>query len=131
MLRPRSSASSSSPGSGRALRQADHTGRVPPMSRKVLVVDDSQTMRDLLSLTLKEAGFQVVEGGNGKEGLDRLGAGKVDLIISDVNMPVMDGITFVQQLRMLPSSKCTPVLMLTTETAGAKKAAAKAAGATG
>jgi two-component system, chemotaxis family, chemotaxis protein CheY len=101
------------------------------MSRKVLVVDDSQTMRDLLSLTLKEAGFQVVEGGNGKEGLDRLGAGKVDLIISDVNMPVMDGITFVQQLRTLPSSRCTPVLMLTTETAPGKKAAAKAAGATG
>src|SRR5438094_926264 len=81
--------------------------------------------------TLKEAGFQVVEGGNGEEGLDRLGAGKVDLIISDVNMPVMDGITFVQQLRTLPSSRCTPVLMLTTETAPGKKAAAKAAGATG
>jgi two-component system chemotaxis response regulator CheY len=100
------------------------------MSRKVLVVDDSQTMRDLVSDTLKESGFQVVEGSNGKEGLDRLGASKVDLIISDVNMPVMDGITFVQQLRGLPSAKCTPVLMLTTETQVAKKNAAKAAGAT-
>ena len=101
------------------------------MSRTILIVDDSATMRDLVRHTLMDAGFGVVEGANGQEGLDRLGAQKVDLVISDVNMPVMDGITFVQRLRTLPSYKFTPVLMLTTETQAAKKDAAKAAGATG
>jgi len=101
------------------------------MSRTILIVDDSATMRELVRHTLTDAGFVVLEGANGQEGLKKLDGQKVDLIISDVNMPVMDGITFVERLRGLPSCKFTPVLMLTTETQAAKKDAAKKAGATG
>jgi len=101
------------------------------MGKTVLVVDDSEIMRQMVSYTLREAGFDVVEGENGQEGLDRLDSNAVQLVITDVNMPVMDGITFVKRLRERPALKFLPVLILTTESQGAKKQEGKAAGATG
>jgi two-component system chemotaxis response regulator CheY len=85
----------------------------------------------MVAYTLAQAGFNVLEGGNGQEGLDKLAGQKVALIITDLNMPVMDGIEFIKQVRAKPPYKFTPVLMLTTETTDAKKQAGKAAGATG
>lgn len=101
------------------------------MNKTVLVVDDSVSMRQMVAFTLKEAGFVVLEGGNGQEGLQRLDGKRVDLIITDLNMPVMDGITFIRQVRSRPQHKFTPVLMLTTESQEAKKQEGKSAGATG
>jgi two-component system, chemotaxis family, chemotaxis protein CheY len=97
-----------------------------------LIVDDSTSIRQVVAFTLKQAGFAVVEGSNGKEGLAQLEAvQRVDLIVTDLNMPVMDGITFIKHVRSRPSSKGTPVLMLTTESQDSKKQEGKAAGATG
>ncbi|HEX6545625.1 MAG TPA: response regulator [Bryobacteraceae bacterium] len=101
------------------------------MAKSALVVDDSAAVRQLVSFTLKEAGFEVLEGSNGQEALDQLDKGKVDLIITDLNMPVMDGITFVRNVRSRPANKFTPVLLLTTESQAEKKQEGKAAGATG
>lgn len=101
------------------------------MNKTVLVVDDSVSMRQMVTFTLKEAGFAVLEGGNGQEGLQRLDGKRVDLIITDLNMPVMDGIAFIRQIRSRPQHKFTPVLMLTTESQEAKKQEGKIAGATG
>lgn len=100
------------------------------MSKTVLVVDDSSSLRSLVKMTLTRAGYAVIEGGDGKEGLAQLDkAGKVHLIVSDVNMPNMDGITFVQQIKQHPKHKFIPVIMLTTEDEAAKIQQAKAAGA--
>lgn len=101
------------------------------MSRAVLVVDDSTSMRQMVAHTLQVAGFAVVEGADGSEGLQRLESQPVQLIITDLNMPVMDGITFIQKVRERPSYRFTPILMLTTESQDAKKQAGRAAGATG
>jgi two-component system chemotaxis response regulator CheY len=101
------------------------------MSRRALVVDDSTSMRQMVGYTLTEAGFEVREGANGKEGLDRLDAGPVELIITDFNMPVMDGLAFIRAVRAKPAFKFTPILMLTTEAGDARKQEGKAAGATG
>lgn len=101
------------------------------MSKAALVVDDSASMRQMVSFTLKEAGFQVIEGANGKEALANVQGKAVNLVITDLNMPVMDGMTLIKQLRALPDFKFTPILMLTTETQDAKKQEGKAAGATG
>jgi len=99
--------------------------------RKVLIVDDSVSIRQMVSFTLRQGGFEVVEACHGQEGLDRLAATSVDLIITDLNMPVMDGITMIQNVRRQPAMKTQPILMLTTESQAAKKEQAKAAGATG
>jgi two-component system chemotaxis response regulator CheY len=102
------------------------------MARNVLVVDDSASMRALVSGTLKGLGFQTTEAGNGQEALDCIKTMRtVDLIVTDLNMPVMDGITFVQNVRRLVALKYVPVLLLTTETRTEHKEKAKAAGATG
>ncbi len=101
------------------------------MSKAALVVDDSASMRQMVSFTLKEAGYQVIEGSNGKEALANVKGKPVNLVITDLNMPVMDGMTLIKQLRSLPEYKFTPILMLTTETQDAKKQEGKAAGATG
>lgn len=106
--------------------------RKKTMGKKALVVDDSASMRQMVSFTLKEAGFEVVEGDNGQSGLDAAkSAGSVDLVVTDLNMPIMDGLGLIRGLRELPEYKFTPILMLTTETDGAKKTAGKEAGATG
>lgn len=101
------------------------------MAKTALVVDDSVSMRQMVSFALKRGGFAVFEGSNGAEGLKRLDATKPDIIITDLNMPVMDGIEFIRQLRTRPANKFTPVLMLTTESVDSKKQQGKAAGATG
>ena len=97
----------------------------------VLVVDDSNSIRDMVSFTLKSAGFQTVEAKDGVEGLSKAQVGSFDLVISDVNMPNMDGITLCGELRKLPNFKFTPILMLTTESSTDMKIRGKAAGATG
>lgn len=101
------------------------------MPRTALIVDDSVSMREMVAVTLKTAGFNVIQGGNGQEGLTRLDQATVELVITDLNMPIMDGITFIQNVRTRPKHKFTPILMLTTESQEPKKQAAKAAGATG
>ncbi len=104
------------------------------MAKTALIVDDSTSMRQMVRFTLSGAGFTVLEGGNGQEGLDKLQTapgGKVDLIITDLNMPVMDGLTFIKAVRTQAASRFTPVLMLTTESGDSRKAEGKAAGATG
>jgi two-component system, chemotaxis family, chemotaxis protein CheY len=98
---------------------------------KIMTIDDSVSMRKLVAATLASAGHEVVEAANGSEALTLAKAGLVQLIISDVNMPVMDGLTFVKNVRGLAAYKFTPILMLTTEMDVEKKKAAKEAGATG
>lgn len=101
------------------------------MPHTVLIVDDSPTMRRMLRMVLDGAGFRVVEGTNGAEGLARLREQPVDLVIADVNMPVMDGLRFVQELRAEPAYRATPVLVLTTESARETKDLGRRLGATG
>lgn len=102
------------------------------MGKTVLVVDDSPTMRQMVAFTLTNAGFSVVEAGNGKEAMGKIGAGtKPDLVVTDLNMPEMDGITLIQEIRKNAALKFTPILMLTTESSDDKKKAGQAAGATG
>ncbi|NIB43211.1 response regulator [Pseudomaricurvus alkylphenolicus] len=98
---------------------------------KILAVDDSASMRQMVSFTLKGAGHDVVEASDGVEALGIARKGAVDLVISDVNMPNMDGIALIAELRKLPSYKFTPILMLTTESSMDKKMQGKSAGATG
>jgi len=88
-------------------------------------------MRQMVSFTLREASFEVLEAQNGQEALQRVDGQNFDLIITDLNMPVMDGITFIRKARELATARYTPILMLTTESQAGKKAEGKAAGATG
>lgn len=97
----------------------------------ILAVDDSASMRQMVAFTLKGAGFDVVEAVDGVDALDKAKDTSVDLVLSDVNMPNMDGITLIKELRMLSDYKFTPMLMLTTESGGDKKVQGKEAGATG
>ena len=100
------------------------------MAKTILIVDDSSSLRMVVKLALNRAGYDVLEAGDGKEGLAQLEkAGKVHLIVSDVNMPVVDGIAFVTEVKKHPRHKFTPVVMLTTEGQEAKKEQGKAAGA--
>jgi two-component system chemotaxis response regulator CheY len=101
------------------------------MPKKALVVDDSATMRQMVSFTLREAQFDVIEAENGADALKKLDGFTPDLIVTDLNMPVMDGLTFIRSARALPTARFVPILMLTTESQSEKKAEAKAAGATG
>jgi two-component system chemotaxis response regulator CheY len=97
----------------------------------ILIVDDSPTMRNMIRLALTQGGFHVIEAGNGREGLARLQESAVQAILSDVNMPQMDGLSFVRAVRQDPRFSRIPILVLTTESAGEMKASGKAAGATG
>ena len=99
------------------------------MAKTILIVDDSTTLRQVVSIALKGAGYDVIEGADGKDALTKLTGQKVHLIISDVNMPNMDGFTFVSEVKKLPAYKFTPIIMLTTEAGEDKKAAGQAAGA--
>ncbi|HEY3283770.1 MAG TPA: response regulator [Armatimonadota bacterium] len=101
------------------------------MSKRVMIVDDSLIVREMVSLTLGEAGFEVVAAGNGQDGLKKAEGQRLDLVITDLNTPVMDGISLIRALRGLPGTKHTPILMLTTESQVEKKMEGKAAGATG
>lgn len=97
----------------------------------ILTVDDSASMRQMVSFTLKGAGYEVVEAADGVEALDIAKTRSFDLVVTDVNMPNMDGISLIKELRDLPDYRFTPLLMLTTESGADKKQAGKAAGATG
>ena len=97
----------------------------------ILAVDDSASMRQMVAFTLKSAGHQVTEACDGQDALNKAKGNKFNLVLSDVNMPVMDGITLIKELRALADYKFTPILMLTTESTGEKKQEGKAAGATG
>lgn len=99
--------------------------------KKILAVDDSASMRQMVSFTLKKAGFNVTEAVDGEDALGKAKGQSFDLVISDVNMPRMDGITLIKNLRGLSEYKFTPMLMLTTESGLDKKTEGKAAGATG
>lgn len=99
------------------------------MSKTIMIIDDSKSLRQIVAIALSGAGYNVVEAGDGMDALNKLSAEKIHLIICDVNMPNMDGITFVKELRQLPAHKFTPVIMLTTEGREAKKQEGQAAGA--
>jgi two-component system chemotaxis response regulator CheY len=99
------------------------------MAKKILIVDDSSSVRTIARTALREQGYEVVEAGNGREALDKLSAERVHLVVSDVNMPIMDGITFLKELKSHPTSKFVPVIMLTTEAGQDKKQEGRAAGA--
>lgn len=99
------------------------------MAKNVLVVDDSSSVRQVVGIALKSAGYDVIEACDGKDALGKLTGQKVHLIISDVNMPNMDGITFVKEIKKLASYRFTPIIMLTTESQESKKAEGQAAGA--
>jgi two-component system chemotaxis response regulator CheY len=101
------------------------------MAKTVLVVDDSPTMRQMVAYTLTAAGFQVVEAEHGRDAVNKVTGGpKMDLVVTDLNMPEMDGLALIKELRNMPSFKFTPILMLTTESSDEKKKNGKAAGAT-
>ncbi len=101
------------------------------MSKTILAVDDSASMRQMIGVTLRTAGYEVVEAADGDEALEYARKHRVDLVLADVNMPGIDGITLVAQLRTLPSYHLTPLLLLTTESSQERKLQGKQAGATG
>jgi two-component system chemotaxis response regulator CheY len=101
------------------------------MSKRILTIDDSKTIRDMLMLTLAEAGFEVLQAVDGQDGLDVLDKEQVDVVITDINMPRMDGYEVIRHLRNNAAHKSTPILVLTTESESDKKNLARVAGATG
>ena len=101
------------------------------MARLILTVDDSPSMRLMMQLTLTSEGYEVVQASDGIEALEYARNRKADLILTDINMPRMDGIALVRELRLLPAYKGVPILILTTESALERKLLGKEAGATG
>jgi two-component system chemotaxis response regulator CheY len=99
------------------------------MGKTILIVDDSASLRQVVGISLRGAGYDVIEGCDGRDALTKLDGRKIHLIISDVNMPNMDGISFVKALKQIPAYKFTPVIMLTTEAGDDKKREGQAAGA--
>lgn len=99
------------------------------MAKTILIVDDSASVRQVVKIAVTGAGYDVIEGVDGKDALSKLNGQKVHLIISDVNMPNMDGITFVKEVKKLDAYKFTPIIMLTTESQEEKKQQGQAAGA--
>ena len=99
------------------------------MAKTIMVVDDSASLRQVVSIALTGAGYEVVQACDGKDALSKLDGRKLHLIISDVNMPNMDGISFVKAAKQLPAYKFTPVIMLTTEAGETMKQQGQAAGA--
>lgn len=101
------------------------------MAKKILTVDDSKTMREMVAFTLKSAGYDVMEAEDGKAAIAALDGARIDAVITDLNMPNMNGFELIRHLRATSIYKFTPILMLTTEGDAAKKEEGKAAGATG
>lgn len=99
------------------------------MAKNIMIVDDSASLRQVVNIALSGAGYDVVEACDGKDALTKLDGRKLHLIISDVNMPNMDGIAFLKEARQLPAYKFTPIIMLTTEAGEDKKREGQAAGA--
>lgn len=101
------------------------------MPKNILTVDDSTSVRQMVSFTLKRDGYNVLEAVDGKDGLDKLERTKVDMIITDLNMPNMDGIGLIKNVRSNPGYKYMPIIILTTESQDGKKQEGRKAGATG
>ena len=101
------------------------------MIKTIMTVDDSASVRMMVSFTLSELGFQIVEASNGNDALNKMEKGQIDMLITDVNMPGLDGISLVRKVRENPSYRFIPILILTTESEAGKKQEGKAAGATG
>ncbi len=101
------------------------------MSKTVLSVDDSASVRQMVKLTLTDAGYHVIQASDGAEGLVKARETPFDVVVTDINMPVMDGLALIRELRQLPSYKGVPIIFLTTESDEGMKREAKAAGATG
>jgi two-component system, chemotaxis family, chemotaxis protein CheY len=99
------------------------------MAKTIMIVDDSTSLRQVVSITLKGAGYEVLEARDGQDALSKLTGQKIHLIISDVNMPVMDGFSFVRAAKQIAAYRFTPVIMLTTEAQESKKQEGKEAGA--
>lgn len=99
------------------------------MKKIIMIVDDSASLRQVVKMTLEKLGYEVLEAKDGQDALNKAKGKKIHLIISDLNMPLMDGITFVKELKKLPEHKFTPVMMLTTESQQSKMMEGKAAGA--
>jgi two-component system chemotaxis response regulator CheY len=99
--------------------------------KRILSVDDSSSIRQMVGFTLRKAGYEVVEAVDGKDGLGKAGGAKFDLVITDLNMPNMDGLQLIAALRQLPGYSFIPILMLTTESQAEKKDAGRKVGATG
>jgi two-component system chemotaxis response regulator CheY len=99
------------------------------MGKTVLIVDDSASIRQVVSMTLNGAGYDTIQACDGKDALSKLTGNRIHLVISDVNMPNMDGITLLKELKARPDTRFTPVIMLTTESESAKKEEGRAAGA--
>ena len=97
--------------------------------KTIMIIDDSPSIRQVVNLTLRKVGYDVIEASDGEDGLKKLFGQKVNLIVCDVNMPKMDGITFLKNLKAMPNYKYMPVIMLTTESQEAKKQEGKLAGA--
>jgi two-component system chemotaxis response regulator CheY len=101
------------------------------MTKRILAVDDSPSVRQMVKFTLSSAGYEVVEASNGADGLSKAQATSLDMVVTDLNMPVMNGLDLIRALRKLPAYRGVPILFLTTESDAEKKKEAKAAGATG
>jgi two-component system chemotaxis response regulator CheY len=107
------------------------TTQPPPTAKTILTVDDSASMRQLVSFTLRDAGFKVIEAVDGNDALARMNGVKIDLVITDLNMPNLNGIELIRRIRTLPPHKYIPIVMLTTESHATQKAAGREAGASG
>ena len=101
------------------------------MKKRILAVDDSPSVRQMVKLSLSGAGYDIVEAGDGAEGLSKARASTLDMVVTDLNMPVMNGLGLIRELRKLPAYRGVPILFLTTESDPEMKQQAKAAGATG
>ena len=101
------------------------------MKKRILAVDDFPSVRQMVKLTLAGAGYDIVEAGDGAEGLSKARASTLDMVVTDLNMPVLNGLGLIRELRKLPAYRGVPILFLTTESDPEMKQQAKAAGATG
>ena len=101
------------------------------MAKTILAVDDSASIRQMVSFTLKSAGYEITEAVDGQDGLNKAKSKSFNLILTDQNMPNMDGLSLIKNLRAMPAYKTVPILMLTTESGDTMKMQGKAAGATG
>jgi two-component system chemotaxis response regulator CheY len=116
---------------GQPPEQAEQQDMAKDMAKRILTIDDSKTIRDMLMLTLADAGFDVLQAVDGQDGLEVLDREQVDVVITDINMPKMDGYEVIRHMRSNSAHKSTPILVLTTESEADKKNLARAAGATG
>lgn len=101
------------------------------MGKWIMTVDDSASVRQMVSFTLKDTGYEVLEASDGRDALTKLNGSSVHMVITDLNMPNLDGIGLIKELRVQPAYKFIPIVMLTTESQDSKKQEGKSAGATG